>query len=843
MAMASGRTWFRKLTLTGLGLIVGLSVALIVALAFDVDRRLSAQHLATSDIPYWSMAQLEVETQLLREILSTPDPDLTDLRRSFDIVFARITILETGAVYLALRQTPAFAAALARLTAFADGAQGVMDGPDPALTAALPALRAGMDEVRQAARTISVLGIDHAAQVADRQQAATFRTLLQVAGVGALLIAGLTVLATVLLRLSQRIQSQARDNELTTARLETILTTSVDAIVVMDHAGRILEFNPAAELVFEHSRAEVLGATATALLLPPDSVEDTLVAIQSLLDSARTGSSGKQRIELEALRKTGDRFPIELSVAMAHSAEGDIYVAFLRDISDRRQAERDLTEARDQALRGERARAEFLAVMSHEMRTPLNGLLGSVEILGATPLQAPQREILEVIETSGQVLLHHVNSVLDLSSAEAGSLQPDHTPFVLEALVREVVANQSGLAASGGNEIDIVPVSDPVGRVLGDPARVRQVLLNLVGNAVKFTRNGRIRIEIDAEMPTGATREVEIRVIDTGIGIAEADQARIFEDFVTLDSSYGRETSGTGLGLGITRRLIEVLGGSIGVESDPGQGSVFWVRLPFGLEKQPGHAGCENQPQGQCPGIAPLSVLLVEDNAINRFVLRTLLEETGHSVVEAADGLEGLTQASDRAFDVILMDISMPRLDGVAAARHIRNHDGPSRAARIVAVTAHALPEELERFRLAGIDDCLVKPVNRATLARALAGDPIQPGTVLPDEGHLPLIDTVQFDDLLARVAPATAARLLGQFIEEGDATVAALRAGARGPEADNLRHRLAGSAATFGAARLAGRLVDRDRAPLRPPSPPLSDLWSATRAALLARSPKEPAT
>ena len=477
------------------------------------------------------------------------------------------------------------------------------------------------------------------------------------------------------------------------------------------------------------------------------------------------------------------------------------------------------------------------------MRTPLNGLLGSVEILGATPLQAPQREILEVIETSGQVLLHHVNSVLDLSSAEAGSLQPDHTPFVLEALVREVVANQSGLAASGGNEIDILPVSDPVGRVLGDPARVRQVLLNLVGNAVKFTRTGRIRIEIDAEMPTGATREVEIRVIDTGIGIAEADQARIFEDFVTLDSSYGRETSGTGLGLGITRRLIEVLGGSIGVESDPGQGSVFWVRLPFGLEMPPGHAGPADPPQGQRPGLAPLSVLLVEDNAINRFVLRTLLEETGHSVAEAADGLEGLARASDRAFDVILMDISMPRLDGVAAARHIRKHDGPSRAARIVAVTAHALPEELERFQLAGIDDCLVKPVNRATLARALAGDPIQPGGGRQDEGRLPLIDTVQFDDLLARVAPATAARLLGQFIEEGDTAVAALHAGAHGPEADNLRHRLAGSAATFGAARLAGRLVDRDRAPLRAPAPPLRELWAATRAALLARSPAVPAS
>ena len=548
---------------------------------------------------------------------------------------------------------------------------------------------------------------------------------------------------------------------------------------------------------------------------------------------------------LEAVRKDRSSFPVELSVALAENAEGEIFVAFLRDISDRRQAQRDLTEARDQALKGQKAKAEFLAVMSHEMRTPLNGLLGSAEILGATALQPNQREILEVIETSGQVLLHHVNSVLDISSVEAGVVRPGSAPFVLEALVREVVANQSGLAAAAGNRIDIVAVTEPAGRVTGDPARLRQILLNLVGNAVKFTRGGTITIEIEAEPAPGDIRKVEIRVIDSGIGIADADQARVFDDFVTLDSSYGRETGGTGLGLGITRRLVHALGGEIGMESEPGQGSVFWVRLPFGQDVAALPTAVPVDVTGPDTSGTPLSVLIIEDNAINRFVLRALLEESSHRVTEAVDGIEGVALAQAVAHDVILMDISMPRLDGLEAARRIRAGSGKSRDARIIAVTAHAMPDEIERFRAAGIDDHLIKPVTRGTLARAMSGrGPVV--AVLPAaEGPTarPLIARGQISDLLGRLDDATADDLIRRFIREGDEIVAALTTGPPPPDPNRLCHRLAGSAATFGAQRLAALLLAMVHNPPADGAQPalqslLAETWPATRAALAAARP-----
>jgi PAS domain S-box-containing protein len=842
-AMARNRPLFRKRNTLAICVLILFCLAVFLALALDFERRLEALARANSDRVQWSLAQMEVDTQHLRESLGDPVAELDRVRQRFDIFYSRIDIFQSGRLYADLRQMPGFTDSLTQAADFAARALPLMDGPDDALRAALPLLHAETGPLRQTVRGMALVGIEHFSAEADIQRTEVQRTLKGLGMVTALMILALSILAIVLLRLYQAGRVQAQDNRLTTARLETIVNSSVDAIVVVDRMGRVQEFNPAAEQIFGYTRSEACRAQVTDLIFPPDAVADTIRAIKTHLIGPAAGLSGIRRIELEAVRKDRSRFPVELSVATAENAEGEVYVAFLRDISDRRQAERDLTEARDQALKGETAKADFLAVMSHEMRTPLNGLLGSVEILGATPLQAPQREILEVIETSGQVLLQHVNAVLDLTRAEARGLGPARTPFVLEALVREVVANQSGLAASGGNTIETLVVSGPIGRVLGDPARLRQILLNLVGNAVKFTRNGTIRIEIDAADPIDSTRSVEIRVIDTGIGVAEADQARIFDDFVTLDSSYGRETGGTGLGLGITRRLVAALGGEIGVESEPGLGSLFWVRLPFALEDalpMPGE-GAEQTAPSQPP--APLSVLVIEDNAINRFVLRMLLEEAKHTVTEAVDGEEGVALANAAAHDVILMDISMPRIDGVEAARRIRSGTGPSQAARIIAVTAHALPEELDRFRQAGIDDCLVKPVTRGALARVLSGRAASPAPIWCDRMSLPLIDTDHLDALLCRLERATAQNLLRRFILEGDMAISRLAQPSTDPGTITLCHQLAGSAATFGAKRLAVTLTQLEQARragmttnLR--SLALTQLWAETKAALCAGQP-----
>ncbi len=836
------RRLVRRLNAVGLVFVIALCIGVIVGLVLDVQRRLDALAKASSDSVQWALAQLEVETQLMRESLGTPDADLATVRKRFDIFFSRMMIFETSTLYAGLRGQLEFGEPLNQIGQFLDRTLPLMDGPDAGLRAGLPTLHGETVAVRDAVRAMSLTGIEYFSTESDLQRTEMARTLQRLAGVTAVLIIALSVLVTVLLRLYQRSQLQSLENRQTTARLEAIVNTSLDAIVVADRRGCVLEFNPAAETIFGYTRVEAFGKQVTSLIFPPDAIEDTFAAIETQLISAEARLSGKQRIELEAVGKDRSSFPVELSVALAGNTEGQIFVAFLRDISERLQAERDLTEARDQALKGQKAKADFLAVMSHEMRTPLNGLLGSSEILGATPLQPNQREILEVIEMSGQILLHHVNSVLDISSAEAGAIRPGSAPFVLEALVSDVVANQSGLAAAAGNRIEIVAVTEPAGRLAGDPARLRQILLNLVGNAVKFTRNGTITIEIEAEPAPGEVRKVEIRVIDSGIGIAEADQVRVFDDFVTLDSTYGREAGGTGLGLGITRRLVHALGGEIGMESEPGQGSVFWVRLPFAQDAVALPIAVPDDVAAADITGTPLSVLVIEDNAINRFVLRALLEEVSHRVTEAVDGIEGVALAQTMAHDVILMDISMPRLDGVEAARRIRAGCGLSHGARIVAVTAHALPEELDRFHAAGIDDCLIKPITRGTLARILAGRPVQALASSRDTGSEPLIDARQMCDLMARLDEKTAENLLRRFIAEGDDIVQRLLGCPPDPSAESLCHQLAGSAATFGAKRLAATLAAMaatgPETVTIPLQSSLADIWPATKAALGDRHP-----
>ncbi len=824
-------------------LLIAFCLAVIGSLSGDVNRRLDALARANSDSVQWSLAQLEVEAQLMRETLATAGVALAEVRKRFDIFYSRIAIFDGSALYAGIRERPDFNADLQEVRTFIDGALPLIDGPDDALRAALPDLAARAAILRDHVRAMSLAGIDHFSIESDRQRSEMALTLRRVAAMTAILIVALIVLAVVLLRLNQRSRAQSIENRLTTARLETIVASSVDAIVVVDRRGTVLEFNPAAETIFGFTRAEAFGRRVTDLIFPPDAIDTTITQIETQLISDEAQLAGRQRIEVEAMRKDRSSFPVELSVARAENASGEIFVAFLRDISARRQAERDLTEARDRALTGERAKADFLTVMSHEMRTPLNGLLGSVDIMGATPLTAAQREILEVIETSGQVLLHHVNAVLDISSAESGILRPASTPFVVEALVREVIANQTGLATAAGNRIELVVVAGPAGRLTGDPARLRQILLNLLGNAVKFTRNGVITVEIEADPEGPAERLVEFRVIDTGIGIAEADQGRVFEDFVTLDSSYGRETGGTGLGLGITRRLVHALGGEIGMESEPGEGSVFWVRLPFGPGTEADPAADTAAPD-RPDAVTGQSVLVIEDNAINRFVLRALLEELNHSVTEAVDGLDGVAAAAAGAHGIILMDISMPRLDGIEATRRIRAGSGPSRGARIIAVTAHATPEEVGRFAASGFDDCLVKPVTRSTLSRALSGRPQTSSPARSEPGGAePLIDAAKFADLVDRLGPWTADNLLRRFVAEGDDVLPRLTGCPPAPDFDLLAHRLAGSAATFGAVGLAAllaALTERNdaEAALADLQSDLTSVWLATRATLYRMRP-----
>ena len=706
----------------------------------------------------------------------------------------------------------------------------------------------------------------------DGERAEISATLLRLAAVTTLLMLLLVTFSVGTARLYRTAALRAEALRETGGRLSTIVANSADAIVVTDRTGIIQEFNPAAQSIFGLSRETALGLHALEhLFAAPRGNGQRRMLIAALEETALAGR-GSLRIEVDGRRADGSAFPAEVSIAVTQPDDPRLIVAFVRDISDRRRAQAELEEALDRALAGEKAKARFIAVMSHEMRTPLNGLLGSLTLLADGTLTPDQRDLVQAMENSGKILLGHVNSVLDISRAEAGAMKGATQSFDLEGLIQEVIANQAGLAAASGTGIALSSLNGPVGMVAGDPQRLRQVLLNLVGNAVKFTRDGQITVETEALPPVEALqgkRAVEIRVIDTGIGIREDQIDTIFEDFVTLDTRYERATSGTGLGLGIARRLVEAMGGEIGVESEEGEGSLFWLRLPLPAATQPTLAAQREMSAASppitgteedvvpvpsppvppaAPALPPSQVLVVEDNEINRFLLRRYLEGSGHTVTEAVDGEEGVALATDRAFDVILMDISMPRMDGVEATRRIRAA-GASRHARILALTAHALPEELAQFRAAGADATLTKPIGRLDLLAALAGDAATtapqvdaaPVATAPEGG---VVDRRALCDLRQQIGAMAAAGLVKRLIADGDATLDLIRAApVAGREAEIAAqcHQLAGTGGAFGTVRLRETLVtlqqrlDRgDLTGLERDLARLERLWSETRTILV---------
>lgn len=833
------RTLILLRTLGVSGLLV-LCFVSIILLAINVWHELAALQRLSADNTQWSLVQTEVET--LRFQLAVQEAalqgvggDLGEVRRWFDVLYSRVGMLPESQSNVDELGLTEFSANVAVMQAFLDKTVQIIDGPDRALRAELPVLAQALPAIRMAARQMTLQARAQAAIWSDGRRADVIRTLLIMAGLTVFLLLTLSALSLILLRLMRSSRSQMRQNELTSARLQTIFATSADAIIVTNRGGWIVDFNPAAESLFGHVRKNTLGIHALDLLLPPELAIEQSKEISTILDAAAAQTKGKEqgplRIELLGMRADGRRVPVEMSLGAMQIASGGVIVALVRDISDRRRAQTALTSALEQAQAGERTKADFIAVMSHEMRTPLNGLLGSLELLGATDLGAGQKDLVTVMASSGQILLHHVNSVLDISKAESDRASDTNADFDLDKLIDDCVANQAGLAATKGLRIAVAPPSAPLGWVHGDPSRVRQILLNLIGNAVKFTVQGRISIEAER---AAFGQPVEIRVIDTGIGIPEADLDRVFDDFVTLNARYDRQAEGTGLGLGIARRLASVMGGEIGAESVEGDGSLFWLRLPL-PEVVVVPAVTTTAPR-QFP-TPVLNVLVIEDNPVNRFVLRRLLEESGHTVSEAANGADGVAASMQQAFDLIMTDISMPGLDGVEVTRQIRERPGPSRRAKIVAVTAHALPADLARFKAAGIDDCMTKPITRVTLMAALT-EPAKWAVPMFEDV---VLDRAQIADLRARLGGDATAALIARVISEGDAADRA-NLWSEGQDREKRLHALCGTAGTFGARRLQSGLAmlqtahaARDDASVAQVINGLPDLWQSTKAALAA--------
>jgi len=382
-----------------------------------------------------------------------------------------------------------------------------------------------------------------------------------------------------------------------------------------------------------------------------------------------------------------------------------------------------LLAAKVAAERASRAKSEFLATISHEIRTPLNGILGMAQALQAERPAPEQMRRLRIIRSSGEKLLAILDDVLDLSRIEAGQLRVEREAFDMEHVTRGAVATFGPPAEKKGLSFDFSIERSATGRFLGDPARLRQVLYNLVSNAVKFTHRGAVGVCVGY-----AEGRLTLEVADSGIGIPEDKREHIFEKFVQADASTTRTVGGAGLGLAICRELVELMGGRIQVDSVAGRGSVFTVTLPVERLAEPHPL----EPPRETPASAarPCAILAAEDNEVNRLVLTTLLRQEGLSVTVVGNGAEAFEAWRNGCWDLLLMDIQMPVMDGVTAARRIRDEEATSgrRRTPIIAVTANALPEQRAEYQQAGMDLVVTKPLEVAALFRAidqaLSGEP-----------------------------------------------------------------------------------------------------------------------
>jgi len=784
-----GLSTLRALTpygLAAIGLVVLAFTVALWVLSADARREIDALATASADSSQWALAQAEVElltltgavlaAQAAQLSAATDQTDLGDLRSRFDIFYARMQIIGASRIFAPIRADPDAATALGAIEAFLDDWIPLIDGPDVALRAALPRFAAEAQALRAPLRRVVLTSVRVFAETTRARRARVASALGDLALIATALFLVLlgTVLALVL-SLAGRRRQTARIAA-AKSRLRAMVDTSLDGILVVDRAGRVLEFNGAARRIFGYTPEEAIGRPMADLIVPDHLRAAHERAMAAYLDTGRKTLIDAGLVQVQARDKAGRVFPVELSLSIAQSDAGEVLVSYIRDISTRVAIQRDLVAARDRALAGEQAKAELLALMSHEMRTPLNGLIGSLDLLRDSGLSDAQQQLVEGMERSGHVLLEQVNAVLDTAREDAGGSRLTLGRLDLSALMQEVADSLAVQAAARGNHVALSCTGPGLACVIGGRARLRRVMVNLLANAIKFTRDGTITLSAQR---AGGGDIVALCVRDTGIGIAEVDHDRIFEDFVTLDRSYTREVEGTGLGLGIVRRLVRAMSGHIEVDSAPGQGSAFRVVLPL-PEADPLPTVPVASPDAQRP-----EVLVVEDNEINRMVVRRMLADLGCDTVEAHDGRDGVEIAARRRFDLILMDISMPRLDGCAAVDMIRTGGGPNTDTPVVALTAHALPGDLVRFRRAGIRDVVVKPVTRARLSAVLAewlGRADLPGAMVDAANR-------DIDAALIRLR-----RLAG-----GEGSVEEIGA---------LAHKTAGLAAVLGLTALHGALV-----------------------------------
>jgi PAS domain S-box-containing protein len=499
------------------------------------------------------------------------------------------------------------------------------------------------------------------------------------------------------------------------ARLKAIFDAAADGIVTIDRRGRILQWSSGAQRIFGYGSDEVLGATV-AMLVPRRDQGGNIGPVKSFLRTGQADLVGADR-ELTALRKDGSEFPIELSVSEVHVGDEIFFTGILRDITERKRAEKELIDAREEAESANRAKSQFLATMSHEIRTPLNGVLGMANLLSSTALNERQARLVDNVVRSGQALLAIISDILDFSKIEAGRFELFEVAFDPHELIAEVADLFSERCTSKGLELISFVAEDVPSLLRGDPVRLRQILINLVGNAVKFTERGEILVEAAVGASGADHLMLSFSVLDTGIGIAPQNQALVFDPFQQVDSSMTRSRGGTGLGLAIARKLAEMMGGTMGLDSEPSRGSRFrfTAKCARAAASLPAAGGSQNLPR-------PLRTLLVDANATSAHIFSLYLKrwKIDATIVATAPAAEAALRQSESGFDVAIIDVKGLGAPGMELARAIRASADVHRTeiVLLLGMDRSIADEGLESIGALAI---LTKPVRPSELFNCLA--------------------------------------------------------------------------------------------------------------------------
>lgn len=617
-----------------------------------------------------------------------------------------------------------------------------------------------------------------------------------------LLVTGLVVIVFVIVRqvlivvenvtLTRDLESKVAERTAELEGLGAIVNSSGDAIIGETPDGVITSWNPGAERIFGYPASEAIGRQGD-FFVPQDLMENERLALESTAQSGQV-----QNYESQRRRGDGELIPVSVTLSPVRGESGIRGVATIsRDITERKAAEKELLAAREAALEASRLKSEFLATMSHEIRTPLNAVIGLTSLMMDTPLSEGQRQYAQGVKGAGEVLLTLINDILDFSKLEAGKVDLDINVFDPRELVEEV----AGLVveAAQGKDLELISYCHPdvPARLMGDAGRIRQILLNLSSNAVKFTPVGEVEVRVSvlahdpnlAHDPDKASLRFEVR--DTGIGISAENHQRLFESFAQADASTTRRYGGTGLGLAISRRLTEVMGGRIGLDSEPGVGSRFWfdLELPLG----PAPTDTESLPAT----LTGRRVLVVDDNATNRLVLDTQLVSWGMVPVSVADAASALDEyraaaSSNHPYDIAVVDMCMPDTDGLQLARNIKNESNGSGGPGIILLTS-TMQVERSDLTSAGIREYLTKPVRSSelynrllrVLATKTAGapsapvlaHPVEPAHPVPKLGKLLVAEDNEVNQLVARGM----ANRLGyevHIVDDGEQAVSAALSG-----------------------------------------------------------------